>query len=142
MSFIPLLVFERHGQLAEQLRPRMKHRPIRVREARSAADCRRALRGVRGSLAVLDFSGDALAGLRALEAVLDVDPQAAILVLGDRPLAGLGPRLLELGATHVAEAPGDPEVLAAWLDRFAARAGDTTQSPSNPALSATLPGEG
>ena len=122
MSLIPLIIFERRGRWAEQLRPRLQHRPVRIREARSAADCRRTLRGVRGSLAVLDLTPDPLAGLRALEAILDVDAQATVLVLAGRSLRHLAPLMLELGATHFVAEPPDPDVLAGWLDRFLSRA--------------------
>ena len=119
MQHLPaVVVHERRGTWARQLRPRLAGWPIRWSETRSAADLEGALAGTPYPILVLDLADRPRAGLEHLCGAALVAPRALTLVLD--PGAGDGVALLarELGATHVLSGVVPPPAVAAWVARW------------------------
>ncbi|MBX6314724.1 MAG: hypothetical protein IRY99_17685 [Isosphaeraceae bacterium] len=119
MTRIPLVIHERLGHWARQIRPRVATWPVRVIETRSASDLAAALARSACPLVVLDLADRIRAALDELDRALPAAPNALVLVLDPGAHATVGPLARELGATHVlAGRVPPPEVLhllARWL---------------------------
>ena len=115
-----LVIHERIGNWARQLRPRLSERPVRVIETRSPADLDVAVRG--GCLVypvvLLDLARQVHRGLDDLQRVIAAAPDALVLVLD--PLAHAGVALLarEAGAAHVIAGPVTPPAVERLLSRW------------------------
>ena len=121
-----LIVHERIGVWARQLRPRVNDWPLRLVETRSIADLDAALDGAKGPLVLIDLSRRPIPALHDLRHVLDIAPEALTLVLDPEAQPGVSAVAKEIGATLVLSGPLAPpdvaRILARWLPLAARRA--------------------
>lgn len=115
MTRLPLVIHERLGVWARQLRPRLSSWPVRVVESRSIADLAAAVRLWAAPLVIIDVGKRPRAALEALEATLAAAPAALVLLID--PLCHTEMPLLarELGATHVLTRPVTPPIVSGLL---------------------------
>jgi hypothetical protein len=120
VSRVAVLLHERLGNWARQLRPRLVDRPIRWFETRSASDLERVLGtpGLACPIVVLDLGTRPFAGLRDLDRVCGLASDALVLVLDPGVTPGLRPVAIELGASFVITGPVPPPDVARLLDRW------------------------
>lgn len=119
MATLTLIVHERLGNWARQLRPRLASWPIRWTETRSSDDLRAAVVGLACPIIVIDLASRLRVGLEDLDLVIQESPNAMVLVLDPGAHEGV-PRLArELGAAHVIQGLATPpdvaRLLARWL---------------------------
>ncbi len=113
-----MILHERLGNWARQLRPRLYDLPIRWFETRSIADLDAVLTGVASPIVLIDLGSRPAAGLLGLRAILRRASDARILVLDPEvhhEAAGLA---RELGATHLIPGFVPPPVVASLLRRW------------------------
>ncbi|HKI17586.1 MAG TPA: hypothetical protein VKA15_06885 [Isosphaeraceae bacterium] len=113
-----MILHERLGNWARQLRPRLHDLPIRWFETRSTADLDLLLIGMASPVVLIDLGSRPTAGLRGLQAILHRASEARVLVLDPevhQEAAGLA---RELGATHVIPGFAPPPVVASLLRRW------------------------
>jgi hypothetical protein len=115
-----LVIHERLGQWARQLRPRLADRPVRVVETRSAADLEAALSGagVACPVVLIDLARRVRGGLEDLDRASRAAPDALTLVLDPGAHDGVALLALEIGATHVLAGPTTPPAVANLLARW------------------------
>jgi len=118
MSRVPLVIHERIGTWARQLRPRVVSWPVRLVETRSRADLEGALDRAACPLVLIDLSGRACDILEDLDAAARAAPDALILALDPSPTPGVAALARELGATHVLNGPVVPPRVVALLARW------------------------
>lgn len=118
MQRLPLVIHERLGTWARQLRPRLAGWPIRWSESRSAADLEAAVALAACPILVVDLGDRPRPGLDALGRAALVAPYALSLVLdpGDRP--GVATLARELGATQILSGHAPPPAVAELLTRW------------------------
>jgi len=122
LTRVAVILYERLGNWARHLRPRLADQPVRWFETRSPADLEGVLAGLASPVVLIDLGRHPAAGLEAVELVGLRAPDARILVLDPEahgPVPGLA---RELGATHVISGFVPPPVLAALLARWIALA--------------------
>lgn len=116
---LPLIVHERLGQWARQVRPRVAGWPVWLVETRSTEDLVQALDRSACPLVLLDLSARPHAGLEDVDRALQVSPNALLLVIDRAARPGLALVARELGATHVLQGVVPPpaviDLLARWL---------------------------
>ncbi len=116
---LPLIVHERIGRWARQLRPRVASWPVVLVESRSAADLQGAASRSASPLVVLDLSVRLRANLEAIGRAVAASPNALLLALDPSATSDLPLLARELGATHVLTGPATPPeveaILARWL---------------------------
>lgn len=118
MATLALIVHERLGNWARQLRPRLASWPIRWTETRSPDDLRAAVEGLSCPIVVIDLASRPKAGLEDLDLVIQSAPNAMVLVLDPGEHEGI-PRLArELGATHAIQGLATPPEVAKLLVRW------------------------
>ncbi len=135
-----LVIHERIGTWARQLRPRLPgDPPVRLIESRSAADLDAALAGSACPVVVIDLGHRPRAGLDDLDRVLALAPDALVLVLDPKSHASAALLAREFGAAHVLSGPTTPPAVAAliarWLDLARHRteiAGWSVSAPAPP----------
>jgi hypothetical protein len=115
---LPLVIHERLGNWARQLRSRLSGWPIRLVESRSAADLEAALTGIACPIVVLDLAQRPRPGLDDLSRVAEVAPRALVLVLDPEAREGVAPLARELGATHVLSGVVTPPAVANLIARW------------------------
>lgn len=115
-----LIVHERIGVWARQLRPRVNEWPLRLVETRSSADLDAALEGANGPLVLIDLSRQVVPTLHDLQRVVDIAPDALTLVLDPESQAGVSSVAKEIGATLVLSGPIAPPDVARILGRWLA----------------------
>ena len=122
MSPQVLVVHERIGHWARQVRPRLSDRPLRLIQTRSGADLETALAGAGSACPVvlIDLARRVRAGLEDLERASRVAPESLVLVLDPDRHDGVALLARELGATHVLSGPVPPPDVAALLVRWLA----------------------
>jgi DNA-binding NarL/FixJ family response regulator len=114
----PMVIHERLGIWARQLRPRLASWPIRWAESRSAADLESLLARSPRPIVVLDLGNRPRSGLEALGCAVRAAPDVLVLVLDPAEHAGLATLARELGATLVLSGTVPPPAVAARLDRW------------------------
>jgi hypothetical protein len=113
-----VVIHERRGLWARQLRPRLAAWPVRWVETRSAADLDAALVGAVGPIVVIDLARRVRAGLEDLDRAVERAPNALVLVLDPEAREGVAVLARELGATHVVSGVATPPALADLLARW------------------------
>jgi hypothetical protein len=113
-----LVVHERLGFWARQLRPLFRELPVRIVETRSACDLEPVLSGTTCPLLVVDAARRVRASLEDLVLALRVAPDALALVLADDPGNEFTLLARRLGATHVIAGPVRPHEVASLLSRW------------------------
>jgi hypothetical protein len=112
-----VILHERLGTWAGQLRGRLQDRPVRWYETRSAADLDAALLGVACPVVVIDL-GRNLEALRDLDRLVQLAPGARTLVLDPEGHEGVPALARELGATEVISGFVPPPEVAGRIDRW------------------------
>jgi DNA-binding NarL/FixJ family response regulator len=114
----PLVIHERLGIWARQLRPRLASWPIRWTESRSAADLEAALSRSSCPILVLDLGNRPRSGLEDLDRAVQTAPDALVLVLDPAEHAGIPTLARELGASLILSGVVPPPAVATRLDRW------------------------
>ncbi len=117
MTRVAVILHERMGAWAGQLRPRLQDRPVRWFETRSAADLEAVIVGLACPVIVIDL-GRNFQGLRDLERVVNLAPGARTLVLDPETLEGVAALARELGATEVISGFIPPPEVACRVNRW------------------------
>src|SRR4051794_14238144 len=119
VASLAVVIHERLGIWARQLRPRLLAWPIRWVESRSSADLEAALAGMACPVVLIDLARRTRAGLEDLDRATWAAPNALILVLDPQAHEGVATLARELGATHVLSGPVTPpeivQLVARWL---------------------------
>jgi hypothetical protein len=119
VASLVLVIHERLGHWARQLRPRLSAWPIRLVETRSSADLEAVVSGQACPVVVIDLARRVRAGLEDLDRANRAAPNALVLVLDPGSHDGVPLLARELGATHViagvATPPAVAEILTRWL---------------------------
>jgi hypothetical protein len=118
LASLPLVIHERLGNWARQLRPRLAGWPVRLSESRSPADLEAAVAGTACPIVVIDASRRPRAALEDLDRAIRAAPRAMVLVLdpdGHEEVARLA---REIGATHVLSGVITPPAVALLLARW------------------------
>jgi hypothetical protein len=138
MGRVALVLHERLGKWAAQLRPRLVGRPVRWFETRSAADLREVLPGLGSPVVLLDLGSRRLEALADLDQVVNLAPGARVLVLAPEVCQEVADLARELGATHVLAGFVPPPVVASLIDRWI---GLAVQEQSRQGWSRPLPAD-
>lgn len=117
MARVAVILHERLGTWAGQLRNRLVDRPVRWFETRSTADLDAAIVGVASPVVVIDLSRN-VAAVRDLDHLARVAPGARILVLDPEAHEALAAIARELGATEVISGFVPPPEVAQRIDRW------------------------
>lgn len=126
MARLPLVVHERLGVWARQLRPRVAGWPVRLVESRSVASLLATASQSACPLVLFDLANRPVTALAELEQLMQAAPGALVLVLAPSPLPELTTLARELGAASVL--PGTPpppavvSLLARWVPLAVRRA--------------------
>lgn len=115
---MPLVIHERRGRWARQLRPRFAGQPVRVVETRSDLDLRNALRGTDAALVLVDLEERDVSVLDELVGALQGarDPLVLVLISARDALAAELAR--ECGASDLCVGFVPPPEVAARLERW------------------------
>jgi hypothetical protein len=139
-SPVAVILHERRGSWARQLRPRLQGLPVRWFETRSAADLAGAIDGLAAPVVVIDLGKDPAGPLEDLVGLVARDSSARVLVIDAEARDGVKALARELGATHVvsgfAAPPEVAELIARWVMLAAVeieRAGWSRPLPVDPA---------
>lgn len=115
---IAVVLHERQGNWARQLRPRLHDLPVRWFETRSAADLAGALDGPASPVVVIDLGKDPAGPLTDLVRVVAPGSSARVLVLDSEDREGVKELARELGATHVVSGFAPPPEVARLVARW------------------------
>jgi len=118
LASLAVVIHERRGIWARQLRPRLLAWPIRWVETRSTADLEAALAGMACPVVLLDLARRPRAALEDLDRAAQAAPNALILVLDPQAHEGVATLARELGATHVLSGPVTPPAVAQLIARW------------------------
>jgi hypothetical protein len=118
LSSLVLVIHERLGHWARQMRPRLSSWPVRLVETRSAADLEAAVAGRACPVVVIDLSRRVRSGLEDLDRATRAAPNAMVLVLDPGSHEGVALLARELGASHVIAGVATPPAVAALLARW------------------------
>jgi DNA-binding NarL/FixJ family response regulator len=118
LTRIAVILHERLGTWARQLRPRLYDLPIRWFETRSIADLDQVLAGMASPVVLIDLGSRPAAGLLGLRAILQRASDARVLVLDPEVHPEAAGLARELGATHVITGFVPPPVVASLLRRW------------------------
>lgn len=141
MQRLPVVIHERLGTWARQLRPRLAGWPIHWVETRAAADLEAALRLGPCPILVLDLADRPRDSLADLGRAILATPNVLALVLDPGARPGIPLLARELGATHVLSGSAPPPAVAALLARWlplARRRGEVDGWTADPELDAPL----
>ena len=115
---VAVILHERVGNWSRQLRPRLHDRPVRWFETRSRQDLDTLLGGLACPVILIDVGFYPAARLRDLEHVLDITPDARVLVLDSEARDIVVSLARELGATHAVSGFAPPPFVANLLGRW------------------------
>jgi hypothetical protein len=118
LTRVAVIVHERLGNWARQLRPRLYRHAIRWCETRSAADLDAVLTGLISPVVLFDLAQQVAPGLRDLNLLLRRAPDARALVLDPEAHDGVSVVARELGATYVLAGFAPPPLVADLLARW------------------------
>jgi DNA-binding NarL/FixJ family response regulator len=124
----PLIIHERRGRWARQIRPRVNGCAVTVIETRSGHDLAAAASRSACPIVVVDLSdrGDSVAS--DLDQLAGASDGALVLVLDPSPDSGLAEIALQMGATRVIPATTPPPVVVEILRHWLRLAHDRSQS--------------
>jgi CheY-like chemotaxis protein len=122
LAHVAVIVHERLGNWARQLRSRLHNLPVRWYETRTAADLDRVLTGLARPVVLLDLANRRTAGLQDLALILHKASDARVLVLDADALDEVRSLARELGATHVLSGFAPPPLIAEVMARWVALA--------------------
>jgi hypothetical protein len=125
LTHVAVILHERLGTWAGQLRARLHERPVRWLETRSTADLDAAIEGVACPVVVIDLSRNVEA-LLDLGRVMKLAPGARTLVLDPERLEVVAVAR-ELGATEVISGFVPPPEVARLIDRWISLAVEQSQ---------------
>jgi hypothetical protein len=118
LTRIAVILHERLGNWARQLRPRLYDLPIRWFETRSIADLDPVLTGMASPVVLIDLGSRPSAGLLGLRAIRHRASDARVLVLDPEVHQEASGLARELGAAHVIPGFVPPPVVASLLRRW------------------------
>jgi chemotaxis response regulator CheB len=118
LTRVAVILHERRGNWAGQLRTRLQDRPVRWMETRSAADLDAALLGLACPVVLIDLRNHAAQGLEDLDRVLRQSPAARVLVLDPEANEGVAELARELGASLAIAGFVPPPDVTSLLDRW------------------------
>jgi hypothetical protein len=122
LTLVALILHERLGNWARQLRPRLHDLPIRWFETRSRADLDAVLTGLACPIVLIDPGKHLATGLLDLDLVQSRAPDALILVNNPDSHTEVTALARELGATYVLSGFVPPPEVAGLLIRWIALA--------------------
>jgi len=125
---VAVILHERLGTWAGQLRPRLQDRPVRWFETRSTTDLVQALTGLASPVVLIDLARNPLEGLSDLDRVVTLASRARVLVLDPEAHEGVSALARELGATHVISGFVPPPEVAQLIDRWILLASSPVES--------------
>lgn len=120
---VAVILHERLGRWARQLRPRLGGSPVRWFETRSADDLGAAIEGRASPVILIDLGKDPAGPLEDLLHVVARAPSARILVVDPEGREGVKELARGLGATHVLSGFAPPPEVAALIARWVNLAG-------------------
>ena len=115
---VPLILHERLGNWARQLRPRMHSLPIRWFETRSRADLEDVLTGLACPVVLIDPGKHVACGMLDLDLIRMRAPGSLVLMNQTEPDTQTATLARELGATHVLCGFVPPPEVAGLLTRW------------------------
>ena len=118
MARVAVILHERLGNWAGQLRSRLRDRPVRWFETRTGADIDAVLPGLACPVVLIDLSRNLIDGLSDLERLISGSSQPRVLVLDPERHEGAEEIARELGATHVISGFVPPPEVAELIDRW------------------------
>jgi hypothetical protein len=118
LTNVPVILHERLGNWARQLRARLHDVPIRLIETRSRADLGVILTGLACPVVLIDPGAHVTNGLLDIDLVVNRAPDALILVNNPEANAEVTSLARELGATHVLSGFVPPPDVAGLLLRW------------------------
>ena len=118
MTNVPVILHERLGNWARQLRPRLHDLPIRLFETRSRGDLETILTGLASPVVLIDSGKHVSNGLLDVDLVLTRAPDALVLVNNPESSPEVASLARELGATHVLSGFVPPPDVAGLLLRW------------------------
>ena len=116
---IMLVIHERRGYWAKQLRPRVHSIPLKVRETRSAPDLEAALQSFNPAILVLDLAESPDEMLIALQKCHRLLENVLVLVLNPHQILGTAGLASELGVTLVYSGFVSPPTVTQLLEHWA-----------------------
>jgi hypothetical protein len=127
LTRVAVILHERRGNWAGQLRTRLQDRPVRWMETRSAADLDAALLGLACPVVLIDLRNDPAQGLLDLDRATQHSPAARVLVLDPEANEGVAELARELGASLVISGFVPPPDVASLVDRWITLAAAQTE---------------
>lgn len=128
LTALPVVIHERIGNWARQLRPRLSAWPIRLVESRSTADLEAAVARTACPILVLDLARRPRAGLEDLDRAIQAAPRALALVLDSESHEGVATLAREIGAVHVFSGVVTPPTVALLISRWISLAQRRTEN--------------
>jgi hypothetical protein len=120
VSRVAVVLHERLGNWAAQLRPRLPDPRIRWVESRSRDDLAAALLGLASPVVLIDLAANPVDGLHDLVRMREHSPGARVLVLDPGQHEGISEAARELGATLILSGFVPPPEVARLLERWIA----------------------
>jgi hypothetical protein len=122
LTRVAVILHERLGNWARQLRPRLQDETIRWYETRSQADLDDVLTGLAFPVVLIDLGKHPASGLNDLDRIVRRAADARVLVLNPESHNEVAALARDLGATYVASGFVPPSVVAGLLARWIALA--------------------
>jgi len=117
-SPVAVVLHERRGNWARQLRPRLQGWPVRWFESRSAADLAAAINGLVAPVVVIELGKDPSGPLEDLIGLIERNSSARVLVIDPEAREGVEALARELGAAHVVSGFAPPPEIAGLIERW------------------------
>jgi DNA-binding NarL/FixJ family response regulator len=131
MLYPQLVVYETDRLLAAALRPLAEARRWTLHEPRRAAACLRRLRRTRPSVLVIKIGPDVRRELKLLERAKWLNPEAAVVAVGDSPDRSWATMAWHLGANFVLQPPCPYHLLPAVVTQLMERAVSRCHAPGS-----------
>lgn len=123
---VALILHERRGNWARNLRTRLVDAPIRWFESRSTTQLLDAARGLTAPVALIDLGDEPYGPLEDLTRLVEIAPSARVLVLDPQQRPEVAESARALGATHLISGFVPPPEVAALLARWIRIAAEET----------------